>query len=72
MHQFQDGRINNRMQAEPKEILQQLLETLGFQATVEEHQFEDGLLLEVKTEVFNRILRRLKLQADRRQSAHCA
>jgi len=33
------------MTAEPKETLQQLLETLGFQATVEEHPFEDGLLL---------------------------
>ena len=58
MHQFQDGRINNRMTAEPKETLQQLLETLGFQATIEEHQFEDGLLLEVKAEDSGRLIGR--------------
>src|SRR2546422_239244 len=58
MHQFQDGRINNRMTAEPKETLQQLLETLCFQATIEEHQFEDGLLLEVKTEDSGRLIGR--------------
>jgi len=46
------------MTAEPKETLQQLLETLGFQATVEEHQFEDGLLLEVKTEDSGRLIGR--------------
>ena len=46
------------MTAEPKETLQHLLETLGFQATVEEHQFEDGLLLEVKTEDSGRLIGR--------------
>jgi len=46
------------MTAEPKETLQQLLETLGFQATIEEHQFEDGLLLEVKTEDSGRLIGR--------------
>ena len=46
------------MPAEPKETLQQLLETLGFQATIEEHQFEDGLLLEVKTEDSGRLIGR--------------
>ncbi len=58
MHQFQDGRTNNRMPAQPKETLQELLESLGFQATVEEHQFEDGLLLEVKTEDSGRLIGR--------------
>ena len=58
MHQFQDGRINNRMPAQPKDTLQELLESLGFQATVEEHQFEDGLLLEVKTEDSGRLIGR--------------
>src|SRR5438445_3603678 len=46
------------MPAQPKEILQQLLETLGFEATIEEHQFEDGLLLEVKTEDSGRLIGR--------------
>ena len=46
------------MPAQPKETLQQLLETLGFQATIEEHQFEDGLLLEVKTEDSGRLIGR--------------
>jgi len=58
MHQFQDGRTNNRMPAQPKDTLQELLESLGFQATVEEHQFEDGLLLEVKTEDSGRLIGR--------------
>ncbi len=39
-------------------MLQQLLDTLGFQATVEEHQFEDGLLLDVKTEESGRLIGR--------------
>jgi len=44
--------------AEPKETLRQLLETLGFQAAIEEHHFDDGLLLEVKTEESGRLIGR--------------
>jgi spoIIIJ-associated protein len=46
------------MSAQPKETLQQLLQTLGFETTVEEHQFEDGLLLDVKTEESGRLIGR--------------
>jgi spoIIIJ-associated protein len=46
------------MSAQPKETLQHLLETLGFQATVEEHQFEDGLMLDVKAEDSGRLIGR--------------
>jgi spoIIIJ-associated protein len=46
------------MSAQPKEMLQQILETLGFQTTIEEHQFEDGLLLDVKTEESGRLIGR--------------
>jgi spoIIIJ-associated protein len=46
------------MSAQPKETLQQLLQTLGFDTTVEEHQFEDGLLLDVKTEESGRLIGR--------------
>jgi len=46
------------MSAQPKETLQQLLEMLGFQTTIEEHQFEDGLLLDVKTEESGRLIGR--------------
>lgn len=34
----------------PKEVLEKILSTLGFTATVEEKQTEDGLLLDVKSE----------------------
>ena len=37
------------MPAQPKEILEKILATLGFPATVEEHKLEEGLLLDVKT-----------------------
>src|SRR5216684_391935 len=46
------------MPAQPKETLQQLLDTLGFSATIEEHQFEDGLLLDVKTDDSGRLIGR--------------
>lgn len=46
------------MPAQPKEMLEELLETLGFEATVEEHQFDDGLLLDVKTEDSGRLIGR--------------
>jgi spoIIIJ-associated protein len=46
------------MTAQPKETLQELLESLGFNATIEEHHFDDGLLLDVKTEESGRLIGR--------------
>jgi spoIIIJ-associated protein len=46
------------MTAQPKETLQELLQSLGFNATIEEHHFDDGLLLDVKTEESGRLIGR--------------
>ncbi len=46
------------MPAQPKATLEQLLKTLGFDATVEEHPLEDGLFLDVKTEDSGRLIGR--------------
>src|SRR5258708_28827384 len=46
------------MSAQPKAILEQILQLLGFAATVEEHALEDGLLLDVKTEESGRLIGR--------------
>jgi len=46
------------MPAQPKEIVEKLLGTLGFPATVEEHHLEDGLLLDVKTDDSGRLIGR--------------
>ena len=46
------------MPAEAKATLQQLLDYLGFTATVEEHHLEDGVLLDVKTEDSGRLIGR--------------
>lgn len=46
------------MPAQPKEIVEKILGTLSFAATVEEHQFDDGLLLDVKTEDAGRLIGR--------------
>src|SRR6266699_4857622 len=46
------------MPAEPKATLEKILNLLGFPASVEEHQMEDGLLLEVKTEDSGRLIGR--------------
>jgi spoIIIJ-associated protein len=46
------------MPAQPKEIVTQILGTLGFTATIEEHHFDDGLLLEVKTDDSGRLIGR--------------
>lgn len=46
------------MSAQPKETLEQILASLGFPATVEEHKLEEGLLLEVKTEDSGRLIGR--------------
>jgi spoIIIJ-associated protein len=46
------------MPAEPKATLEKLLNLLGFSATVEEHNMEDGLLLDVKTDDSGRLIGR--------------
>lgn len=46
------------MPAQPKVTLEQILGTLGFTATIEEHQMEEGLLLEIKTEDPGRLIGR--------------
>jgi spoIIIJ-associated protein len=46
------------MSAQPKEILEQTLQLLGFTVTVEEHHLEDGLLLDVKTDDPGRLIGR--------------
>ena len=46
------------MPAEPKTTLEQLLQHLGFEVTVEEHQMDDGLLLDVKTSDSGRLIGR--------------
>src|SRR2546422_8122646 len=46
------------MPAQAKEMLHKLLETLGFDATIDEQQFDDGLLLEVKTDDSGRLIGR--------------
>ncbi|MDE3067613.1 MAG: KH domain-containing protein [Verrucomicrobiota bacterium] len=46
------------MPAHPKDILEKLLSTLGFQAAVEEHAMEDGLLLDVKSDDAGRLIGR--------------
>ena len=46
------------MPAQPKEIVEKILGTLGFPGTVEEHQFDDGLLLDVKTDDSGRLIGR--------------
>lgn len=46
------------MPADPKAILGELLQTLGFTVTIEAHQLEDGLLLDVKTDDSGRLIGR--------------
>jgi len=46
------------MPTSPKATLEKLLELLGFPATVEEHQQEDGILLDVKSEDSGRLIGR--------------
>ncbi|MFO1501957.1 MAG: KH domain-containing protein [Verrucomicrobiota bacterium] len=46
------------MSAQPKAILERLLEHMGFQTTVEEHVMEGGLLLDVKTDDPGRLIGR--------------
>ena len=46
------------MSAQPKEILEKILGTLGFPATVEEHKLGDDLMLDVKTDEAGRLIGR--------------
>lgn len=46
------------MPAQPKATLEKIMELLGFTATVEEHDMEDGILLDVKTEDSGRLIGR--------------
>lgn len=46
------------MPAQPKEILEKILGTLGFAATVEEQKLGDDLMLDVKTEEAGRLIGR--------------
>jgi spoIIIJ-associated protein len=46
------------MAAQPKEILGTILESLGFDATIEEHPYDDGVMLDVKTEDSGRLIGR--------------
>ncbi|MFN7138017.1 MAG: protein jag [Limisphaerales bacterium] len=46
------------MAAQPKATLEELLKTLGFDATVDEITTEDGVFLEVKTEDAGRLIGR--------------
>lgn len=46
------------MPAQPKETLEKILTLLGFEAAVEEHKLDDGILLDVKTEDAGRLIGR--------------
>ena len=46
------------MSAQPKPTLEKLLELLGFPATVEEHNIDDGILLDVKSDDSGRLIGR--------------
>jgi spoIIIJ-associated protein len=46
------------MPAEPKAILEELLQTLGFSATIEQQVLEDGVLLDVKADDAGRLIGR--------------
>lgn len=46
------------MPAQPKDILAELLKTLGFDVTVEEHFMDGGVLLDVKTDDAGRLIGR--------------
>ena len=46
------------MPSQPKEIVEKILGTLGFAATVEEHKLGDDLMLDVKTEESGRLIGR--------------
>lgn len=46
------------MSAQPKVVLEELLRTLGFEAAIEEHFLDGGLLLDVKSDDAGRLIGR--------------
>lgn len=46
------------MPAQAKDILEAILKSLGFEATVDEHALDDGVFLDVKTEDSGRLIGR--------------
>jgi spoIIIJ-associated protein len=46
------------MPAQPKETLEKILTSLGFQTAIEEHKLEEGVLLDVKTDDAGRLIGR--------------
>ena len=46
------------MPAQPKATLEELLKSLGFEATVEEQHNEDGVFLDIKTDDPGRLIGR--------------
>jgi spoIIIJ-associated protein len=46
------------MSAQPKEIVEKILVSLGFPAAVEEHKLDDGVLIDVKTDDSGRLIGR--------------
>jgi spoIIIJ-associated protein len=46
------------MSAQPKEVVEKILSTLGFPATVEQHTLEDGVLVDITTEDAGRLIGR--------------
>ena len=46
------------MSANPKATLEEILRHLGFEATIEEHPFDDGMLLDVKADDSGRLIGR--------------
>ena len=46
------------MSKEPKTVLEDLLKMMGFEATVEEHPMEEGVLLDIQTEDSGRLIGR--------------
>lgn len=46
------------MPAQAKEILEKILQLLGFTATIEEHTLEEGVLLEIQSEDAGRLIGR--------------
>jgi spoIIIJ-associated protein len=46
------------MSAQPKEVVEKILHTLGFPATVEQHALEDGILVDITSEDAGRLIGR--------------
>ena len=44
--------------SQPKEVLEKILSSLGFDAAIEEQKLDDGILLDVKTEEAGRLIGR--------------